>query len=255
MIYTPLTNKAMRIAYAAHHGQVDKSGQPYIFHPYHLAEQMEDEFSTCVALLHDVPKDTDVTLEQLAQEFPPEVIEPLRLLTHEEGTDYTAYIQAIRGDPIARAVKLADLAHNSDETRYAGCGEVPEEQLARRRQKYARARAILENVPCLVLVREKTGDRIPIDILPCVIGRKSADSREDGRFVRYELENCSTVSREHILLARHDRMIAVEDLDSTNGTFLNGVRLGRYVRARLSDGDCLSLGIEEFQVSIPAAEL
>ena len=71
----------------------------------------------------------------MAQKFPPEVIEPLRLLTHEEGADYTAYIQAIRGNPIARAVKLADLAHNSDETRYAGCEEAPEEQLARRRQK------------------------------------------------------------------------------------------------------------------------
>ena len=41
MIYTPLTNRAMRFAYAAHVGQVDKSGVPYIFHPYHLAEQMD----------------------------------------------------------------------------------------------------------------------------------------------------------------------------------------------------------------------
>lgn len=57
MIYTPLTNKALRLAYAAHHGQTDNSGQPYIFHPYHLAEQMTDEVSVCVALLHDVAED------------------------------------------------------------------------------------------------------------------------------------------------------------------------------------------------------
>lgn len=43
MIYTPLTNKAMKLAYRAHHGQTDKCGQPYIFHPYHLAEQMKEE--------------------------------------------------------------------------------------------------------------------------------------------------------------------------------------------------------------------
>ena len=53
MIYTPLTNKAMAIAYAAHQGQLDRCGQPYIFHPLHLAEQMADEESVCTALLHD----------------------------------------------------------------------------------------------------------------------------------------------------------------------------------------------------------
>ena len=48
MIYTNLTKKAMRIAYARHHGQKDKAGLPYIFHPYHLAEQMgDDEYAVC----------------------------------------------------------------------------------------------------------------------------------------------------------------------------------------------------------------
>lgn len=144
MIYTPLTNKAMRVAYAAHHGQVDRSGQPYIFHPYHLAEQMDDEVSVCVALLHDVAEDTAVTLEELAREFPAEIIDALRLLTHEPGTDYFDYVRAIRTNPVAVKVKLADIEHNSDVRRYAGCPDVPEEQLARRREKYARARAILE---------------------------------------------------------------------------------------------------------------
>ena len=74
MIYTSLTNRALRLAYNAHQGQVDKSGQPYIFHPYHLAEQMTDEISVCVALLHDVLEDTDVSLEELEALFPPEVI-------------------------------------------------------------------------------------------------------------------------------------------------------------------------------------
>ena len=63
MIYTNLTNKAMRIAYNAHNGQLDKSDVPYIFHPFHLAEQMKTEHEVIVALLHDVVEDTDVTLE------------------------------------------------------------------------------------------------------------------------------------------------------------------------------------------------
>ena len=143
MIYTALTNKAMRIAYAAHEGQVDQSGQPYIFHPFHVAEQMNDEASVCAALLHDVVEDTPVTLAQLETEFPKEVTEAVRLLTHEKGVSYRDYIRAIRKNPIAKAVKLADLAHNSDESRYAGCPAVSQERLAYRRRKYAEAKAIL----------------------------------------------------------------------------------------------------------------
>ncbi len=143
MLYTPLTNKAMRIAYAAHHGQTDKSGQPYIFHPLHLAEQMEDEVSACVALLHDVAEDTDVTLEELAREFPEAVTDALRLLTHSPETDYFDYVRAIRENPVAVRVKLADIAHNSDVNRFAGCEDVPAEQLARWQKKYDRAREIL----------------------------------------------------------------------------------------------------------------
>lgn len=76
MIYTTLTSKAMAIAYQAHHGQYDYNGIPYIFHPFHLAEQMDDEVSCCVALLHDIVEDTSVTLEFLQNEFP----KPLRML-------------------------------------------------------------------------------------------------------------------------------------------------------------------------------
>ena len=120
MVYTELTQKAMKIAYEAHHGQVDKSGIPYIFHPIHLAEQMIDEYTTCVALLHDVVEDTSVTLQYLQQIFPQEVTDAIALLTHEKGADYIAYVTAIRDNPIARTVKLADLTHNTDPTRMPG---------------------------------------------------------------------------------------------------------------------------------------
>lgn len=141
MIYTPLTNEAMKIAYDAHHGQVDKSGIPYIFHPIHLAEQTTDEYTTCVALLHDVVEDTDVTLEMLAKTFPKEVVDAVALMTHDNGTDYLQYIARIKENPIARAVKLADLIHNSDKTRLP---DGDEKALKRWEDKYSKAFEILK---------------------------------------------------------------------------------------------------------------
>ena len=140
MIYTELTIKAMILAYHAHHGQFDKGGVPYIFHPIHLAEEMDDEISTCVALLHDTVEDTAVTLEDLSKEFPAEVVNAVRLLTHGEDVDYFDYVRAIKQDPIAVKVKLADLRHNGDPKRI--CNQGNQE---RRREKYAAARAILES--------------------------------------------------------------------------------------------------------------
>jgi len=119
MIYTPLTRLASRICYDAHKDVMDKNGVPYVFHPYHVAEQMDDEISVAVALLHDVVEDTDITFEDLkSMGIPDDVIEPLRLLTHEKGVPYMDYIHPIKSNPIATKVKLADLAHNMDKSRW-----------------------------------------------------------------------------------------------------------------------------------------
>ena len=147
MVYTPLTSKAMTFAYEAHHGQLDYNGIPYIFHPIHLAEQMDDEISCCAALLHDVVEDTTVTLAELAREFPPEVVEVVTLLTHDDSAEhsqeaYFDYVQRIRTHPIAKKIKLADIAHNSDQTRCTGAG-LPEEKLRWWEQKYQKAKEIL----------------------------------------------------------------------------------------------------------------
>ena len=147
MIYTELTNRALVFAYNAHHGQLDYNGIPYIFHPLHLAEQMDDEVSCCAALLHDVVEDTAVTFEELASHFPAEVVEVVRLLTHvesAEGNDqsYFSYLQPIKDHPVAKKVKLADIAHNSDQSRCVGSGLSPE-KLARWKEKYSRAKAFL----------------------------------------------------------------------------------------------------------------
>lgn len=141
MIYTPLTKKAMCLAFEAHKNQKDKAGLPYIYHPLHLAEQMEEEMEVCVALLHDVVEDTEITLEQLADEgFPESVITALKLLTHRKEVPYMDYIESLKGNPLAVKVKLADLRHNSDLTRL----EFVDEKVKLRVEKYKKAMELLE---------------------------------------------------------------------------------------------------------------
>ena len=65
MIYTDMTKKAMKIMVRQHKDQLDKSGLPYILHPWLVAEHQTDETRTIVALLHDVVEDTNMTLEDI----------------------------------------------------------------------------------------------------------------------------------------------------------------------------------------------
>ena len=142
MIYTPATKKALKLCFEAHKNQLDKSGLPYVFHPFHLAEQMEDEDSTIVALLHDVVEDTPYTLGDLENfGFSPRVIEAIRLMTHERGVPYMQYVARIRENPIARRVKLADLRHNSDLSRL----DHVDERARKRAEKYREAIKLLES--------------------------------------------------------------------------------------------------------------
>ena len=140
MIYTSLTKKALKLCFDTHKNQVDKSGMPYVFHPFHLAEQMDDEISTVCALLHDVVEDSETTLDDLSKMgFPKEVIEVLSLLTHADDIPYMDYVREIKKNPIATKVKIADLKHNSDSTRV----EYADERMLERWEKYAEAIRIL----------------------------------------------------------------------------------------------------------------
>ena len=136
MIYTPLTKKALRLCFDAHREQVDKTGLPYVFHPFHLAEQMKDEYTTVCALLHDVVEDTDYTLDDLrSMGYPDEVVDALALLTHDPEVPYMDYVREIATNPIARKVKMADLRHNSDLSRM----DKVDEWAAARTEKYQKA--------------------------------------------------------------------------------------------------------------------
>ena len=141
MIYTKMTKKALELCFEAHKEKKDKSGLPYVFHPFHLAEQMETEETIIVALLHDVVEDSDFTLEDLVgMGFSNNVIEAVRLMTHDKSVDYKDYVKAIKKNAIARVVKLADLKHNSDLSRL----DVIDEKALKRRNNYLDAIRILE---------------------------------------------------------------------------------------------------------------
>lgn len=140
MIYTAGTKKALKLCFEAHKDQVDKSGVPYVFHPYHLAEQMNDEKSAIVALLHDIVEDTNYTFDDLKKAgFDNEIIEALMLMTHDRDVPYMTYVAAIKQNPIARAVKLADLRHNSDLSRLDNV----DEKALERKEKYSAAIELL----------------------------------------------------------------------------------------------------------------
>ena len=142
MIYTEMTKKALQLCFQAHRDQVDRSGMPYVFHPFHLAEQMKNEAATITALLHDVAEDTDYTLQDIRNMgFPGEALDALALLTHDKEEPYMEYVCRAACDPVARVVKLADLTHNSDLSRL---NTVTEED-HRRVEKYKIAKQLVQN--------------------------------------------------------------------------------------------------------------
>ncbi len=113
---------------------------PYVFHPFHLAEQMTDEPTAVVALLHDVIEDTDYTLEDLREMgFSEPVLEAVAVMTHAPEVPYMDYIKIIKQNPIARRVKLADLEHNSDMSRL----DTVTERDIKRAEKYKQAMLLL----------------------------------------------------------------------------------------------------------------
>lgn len=129
------------LCFDSHKDQVDKTGLPYVFHPFHLAEQMDDEISTVCALLHDVVDDTDTTFDELWEMgFPNEVIDVLKLLTHAPEVEYMEYVEKISENPTATKVKIADLMHNSDLSRM----DTVDEWAIKRTEKYKNALKLLQ---------------------------------------------------------------------------------------------------------------
>lgn len=106
---------ALRIATEAHAGQLDRDGAPVILHPLTVGLMGHTDEERIAGFLHDVVEDTDWTFDALLDAgISAGIVGALRLLTHEKGCDYMAYVQRIidSGNPIALQVKYNDLRHN-----------------------------------------------------------------------------------------------------------------------------------------------
>jgi (p)ppGpp synthase/HD superfamily hydrolase len=133
--------RAVAIAATAHAGQVDKAGSPYLLHPLRMMLNVATPEQQIVAVLHDVVEDCPGwTLDRLrAEGFSEAILSAIDAVTKREGEDYFDFVQRAAANPIAKAVKLADLRDNSDLTRIAS----PSEADFRRIEKYRRAIALI----------------------------------------------------------------------------------------------------------------
>jgi (p)ppGpp synthase/HD superfamily hydrolase len=107
---------AMAISAWAHANQRDKAGAPYVLHPIRIMLAQSSEPARIAALLHDVVEDSPGwTFERLRREgFSEEVVQALDALTRRSGEDYADFIRRAGANPIARAVKVADIKDNMD---------------------------------------------------------------------------------------------------------------------------------------------
>lgn len=138
-----LLARAEIVARIAHQGQIDKGGVDYAEHLLAVAGMVTGSEAKAVAWLHDTVEDTPLALHDLEMlGFPAKIVDAVRLLTHTHEHDHLDYVRQIRdattpGAELARAVKRADLAHNSDPSRPAPHWQKPE-SLKRRYEKAAR---------------------------------------------------------------------------------------------------------------------
>ena len=144
MIYTKNTKLALSLMFRTHKDMLDKGGMPYVFHPYHIAEDLFNENEVIVALLHDVIEDSELTIDDLkSYGFPNEAIEAIALMTHKKDTPYFDYVIRLSKNRIARRVKMLDLLHNMDATRL---NNEPDEKNKKRIEKYKKAYNLLNEI-------------------------------------------------------------------------------------------------------------
>lgn len=135
--------RAIKIALDAHEGDKDKAGETYIRHPLRVMDAVETEEARIAAVLHDVVEDGDRTLQDIEDEFGPDIRDAVDALTKRkaEGESYMEFVERAAANPIAREVKIADIEDNMDLTRL----DSVDESVIRKQETYHRARIKLQD--------------------------------------------------------------------------------------------------------------
>ncbi|WP_038343912.1 HD domain-containing protein [Acinetobacter sp. A47] len=132
--------QAIALAAERHTGQVDKANIPYILHLLRIMLQVQESDHKIVAVLHDILEDTATTIDELyAADFQPDIVKAIVALTKQKGASRVQAAQSTVLNPIARVVKLANLADNMDLSRI----ESPTAKDFERLQEYQQVRDIL----------------------------------------------------------------------------------------------------------------
>ena len=128
-----LIRRAFEAAESRHRGQVRRSGEEFIHHPWGVAricaELHLDEQTIAAALLHDVVEDTEAELDDLRADFGPEIAELVEGVTkltriqfssreQAEAENYRKMIVAMAKDVRVILIKLADRLHNMRTSEY-----------------------------------------------------------------------------------------------------------------------------------------
>jgi hypothetical protein len=136
-----LLESARLLSQKAHSNQVDKAGVDYFTgHIQTVVNSVHTHKEKIVAYLHDTVEDTEVSIEKIYEEFGEEIGDAVKVITKPGKLDYTKYIEGIKANELARAVKIADLKHNMDLSRLKVVGEKD----IRRVEKYRKALGMLE---------------------------------------------------------------------------------------------------------------
>lgn len=131
-----ILQKAIEIATAAHEGQTDSAGKPYIGHITRVMQAGRTIEERMTGVLHDIVEDTHWTFTDLLREgIPANVVDAVRCLTKLENESYEHFIERVKTNPVAIAVKLNDLRDNMDITRLPAITDKDIERL----RKYHRA--------------------------------------------------------------------------------------------------------------------
>ena len=135
MSYSTDVAAAKALATKMHAGQTDKAGLPYITHPERVASRLDAAEAQVVGWLHDTVEDTAMTLSEIEAQFGPETAAAVNAISRREGEAWSAYLERVQVNPIARLVKISDLIDNSN------LGRIPVVTMkdVKRQAKYNRA--------------------------------------------------------------------------------------------------------------------